>query len=57
MTDLFRPWRYRVPLAARGREAADAYCCARCAALVIDTVQHSRWHGAVDSNATTEVAR
>lgn len=55
--DLYHPFRYRVQHALGVRGSHDAYECGRCGSLVLSTAQHSRWHGAVDSNATTEVAR
>lgn len=57
MSDLYTGFRYRVQHALGVRGAHDAYECGRCGSLVLSTAQHTRWHGAVDSNATTEVSR
>lgn len=32
---------------------ADAEMCQRCGSLVIDLYRHYRWHGSVDTGATT----
>jgi hypothetical protein len=29
--------------------------CRRCSAVVIDTAQHEKWHGSVDTNQTAKV--
>jgi hypothetical protein len=49
-----RPYRYIVPILDMPGWA-EVEQCLRCGCPVIDTAQHEKWHGSVDTNQTAEV--
>jgi hypothetical protein len=47
---------YELPIRGMGDGwRAVAQMCRRCGCPVIDTAQHEKWHGSVDTNQTAKV--